>query len=569
MASPDSRGGTFNIWLTPLLLLLGGALVVFVFTFLVDTAHEPDPVRVLYLLFEPSPAAAANALSNAGEVAAAVLAIALTVVAIIVELAANRYTHRITELFVTEPINLLVMGFFVVTALLSLWVTLMIDPTGHSGFMPHAGVLVAMVMLALCLLILLPYFGFVFTFINPVNIVGRMRKTTFGIIAEARHELGRRKREVVRGIEQIADVGLNAMEHKDKGVSMASVDALRGIVIDYQDVRHRLEKDWFRVEGELAHNPDFVSMSPAVLDTVSERQIWFEMKVLRQYQTIYNEALNRMRDVNYVIAINTRRMAERAIAIGNDELLALTIKFFNTYLRATINARDVRTAYNVLHQYRLLAEGAIMAGRATTAIEIVRYFKYYGLLSFSTKLPFILETVAYDLCAICELAFDKKSEVLRELLRVFLEVDKESETEAQELSLRGVRKAQVKLATHFLAKGNRELARQVYDDMARERPERLASIRDELLSVRTAEFWEVSDRGVNFDFLPNDQKAKLLEFFEWFGDLIAPRTSQLPDTPSNRPPPMPGDSIAPPPRESGQGLHDVLGAGSDPKHSIG
>ena len=35
----------------------------------------------------------------------------------------------------------------------------------------------------------------------------------------------------------------------------------------------------------------------------------------------------------------------------------------NTYLRAALNARDVRTAYNVLNQYRQLAE-ALLAARA-------------------------------------------------------------------------------------------------------------------------------------------------------------------------------------------------------------
>ena len=47
-------------------------------------------------------AAAFDILSNSAEVLAGVLAVAITVVAIVVELAATRYTHRITRLFVTE-----------------------------------------------------------------------------------------------------------------------------------------------------------------------------------------------------------------------------------------------------------------------------------------------------------------------------------------------------------------------------------------------------------------------------------------------------------------------------------
>jgi hypothetical protein len=332
---PDGNGSSLlRVWLIPLSMLLGAALAVFAVTYWLDALDALDPDRALGLFFDPNPASAANTLSNAGEIVAAVLAIAITVVAIVVELAANRYTHRITELFVSEPINFLVMGFFVVTALQSLWVTLIFDydPATGAGFVPHLGIRVSMVMLALCLLILLPYFGFVFAFLNPIQIVSRIRVQTLRLVQSRKGSLTsvKKQREAVRGVEQIADVGLNAMENKDKGVSMASVESLQLLIQEYQTVREGLSPEWFHVEGELAHNPDFVSMSPDVLEDVSRRRIWFEMKVLRQYQTIYNEALNRMRDINYLIAISTRRIAETAIARDAKELVDLSLKFFNT-----------------------------------------------------------------------------------------------------------------------------------------------------------------------------------------------------------------------------------------------
>ncbi|MBC7174237.1 MAG: hypothetical protein H5U40_17465, partial [Polyangiaceae bacterium] len=241
--------------------------------------------------------------------------------------------------------------------------------------------------------------------------------------------------------------------------------------------------------------------------------------ILRKYQTLYNEALNKMRDINYLIAINTRHIAEAALESKNEELFELALKFFNTYLRATINAKDVRTAYNILHQYRLLADRALLEDGGRRAVEIAQYFKYYGIVSFNAKLPFILETVAYDLCALNEHALDTKSPAARALLRIFLEVDKESESEVQEVSLRGVRKAQVKLATYYLCQGADELAREVFRDMEAERKERLASIRDELLGVVSSEFWEISDRGENFDYLEPARKEKMVEFFGWFEGL--------------------------------------------------
>jgi hypothetical protein len=100
--------------------------------------------------------------------------------------------------------------------------------------------------------------------------------------------------------------------------------------------------------------------------------------------------------------------------------------------------------------------------------------------------------------------------------------------------LRGVRKAQVKLATYYLLKGEVARARQVYDDMAGEDVTRMASIRDELFGVQSSEYWEITDRGANFDFLPKERKVKLEEFFGWFAGLPTARSgfvSQLPAAP--------------------------------------
>jgi hypothetical protein len=118
-------------------------------------------------------------------------------------------------------------------------------------------------------------------------------------------------------------------------------------------------------------------------------------------------------------------------------------------------------------------------------------------------------------------------------------------------TLRGVRKAQIKLATFYLLKGatgpraalsfyavvdcrrrsflrdlrrnlaataataaivcqndgaapgpgETGLAMTIRQDMADEPADRLESIKEELLSVQTATFWELEDRGYNFEYL--------------------------------------------------------------------
>jgi hypothetical protein len=188
----------------------------------------------------------------------------------------------------------------------------------------------------------------------------------------------------------------------------------------------------------------------------------------------------------------------------------------------------VRTCYNVLHQYRQLAEAMLRvpAGSVpwvTPALEdVAGHFKYYAQLGHAQGLGFVAETAAYDLCGLCELASDLVAPCHDRLLAIFLEIDKEAETTAEEKALRGVRKAQAKLATHYLLRGQTAYARAIFEDMAHESPERLRSIRDELLAVTSKDFWEVVDRGTNFDYIDEPRKEKLREFFAQFPALATP-----------------------------------------------
>ena len=52
------------------------------------------------------------------------MGVVITVVAIVVQLAATRYTPRVTELFFRERTNLLVLGFFIVSCITAIWVSL-------------------------------------------------------------------------------------------------------------------------------------------------------------------------------------------------------------------------------------------------------------------------------------------------------------------------------------------------------------------------------------------------------------------------------------------------------------
>ena len=73
------------------------------------------------------------------------------------------------------------------------------------------------------------------------------------------------------------------------------------------------------------------------------------------------------------------------------------------------------------------------------------------------------------------------------------------------------------------APGPEELARLIWKDMEGERAERIQSIRGEMLSVTAKDFWEVIDRGLNFDYLDPERRKQLETFYSWF----SPSEAQL------------------------------------------
>jgi hypothetical protein len=459
------------------------------------------------------------AVAAAAQVIAGLLAIALTVVAIVIELAANRYTHKITELFVREPINIAAACFYVIATVLCLWISATFDaPAPADPPLPNAALWASLALATASLIFLLPYFAYVFAFVSPVAVVRRIARQGIDSIRNHARRGEASRRELLECIEELADVARGALEHSDQTIAMEATDALARLLHAYQPLRAGLAPAWFAIDGALAHDPDFVPLADSVRAALAADGGWVEAKVLRRYHALFSDSLGRARGLGRLIAIHTRALAAE---VPNDApLLTLGIRFFNSYLRAAINARDLRTAYYTLDQYQRLAAERMQRGDTARAIAIAGYLRSYALLGDSLGQEFLLETVAYDLSQLIELALRQRSPALDALLAVFLEVDRSGDPspERAQRHLR-VRRVQVQLATAFLAHGDRERAERIRRDLAEESPERLRALRAQLEAETDAEFWEFTDRGVNFAYLAPERRALLPEFFAGFASL--------------------------------------------------
>ncbi|MEQ8857344.1 MAG: DUF2254 family protein [Pseudomonadales bacterium] len=457
--------------------------------------------------------AAFDIVSNAAEVVAAVLAIAITVVAIVVELAANRYSHEITRLFLREPVNLLVLGLFVITTLQCVWTSAVMAPVSSDAVLPHAGFAITLALVVLCLLLLVPYIYFVFAFLSPISVIQRISRDAYRRILRVRiGNVPDSQSRVEEAVDQLQDVARSAIAQGDRSIAMAAVDAMARLLMDYVEVRDGLPDDWFRVTDAIASDPDFVALAPETMTEVQTQGLWLERKLFRRYLSLLGQTTGQSGDVANVIGINTQQIGS-ALGADRPQLLELCRRSFNSYLRTTINARDPRTAYFLMNQYRVLGEQMLKKGRESDAVKVAEYLQEYGHLANRMGIPFLLETAAYDVMQLIELAVEGDAAALDPLLGCFLALDQEITGEDRDEIQLGVRRAQIQLATFFLERGDDERTNRIIDDLRGEKRERLDHLRSSLLSDDRAQFWELMDRGANFRYLAPERRGFLAEVF--------------------------------------------------------
>ncbi len=507
-------------WLMPMLVLASGALALFwifyALDFYITSAPTTGQVTPFEHYFSFDPDKITDATSQLAAMVAAVFGIVITVVSIIVQLSADRYTG-VASMFLRDRINLAVMGYYVIATVCGIWLSVAL----RDSFAPRLSLVAMLVAATGALVLMAPYFGYVFWFLEPMNIIRRIwtqaiRTTVDGSAETDASRCGHAQALALGAMEELTDITSNSISGKDKIIASGAVDALKDFALEYLRSKPQASTAWFKIGSEIRENPDFVAMDPESLEDLERRKTWVEWKVMRQYLGIYNEALAPMRDINYLIAIDTRYIGEAAGQARDDELMRLVFRFMNSYLRATLNAKDVRTAYNVLNQYRLLVEAMIRQGHSPVALEGVKHMLYYGHVSFDMKLTFVTETVAYDVSSLCQYANEVGAPEEAEMLEEFLELDRPLRVRSQEKALLGVRKAQVKLATYYLTHNAEDKARTICRDMRDEPADRLLQIQEQLERVESKDFWEIIDRGRNFEFMPEEQRRQLKVFFSWF-----------------------------------------------------
>ena len=503
--------------LIPIVAIMGVSAALLVFGFLAELWFvAPGQGIVWHNWFTvDDPEIARGIVVQVLQTLSSVFAISITVVAIIVQLSATRYTSRVVDLFLADPFNAFVLFSYVVPLLYGFWLSYAITAESYS----LVSMAIFNVLTSLAIVLLIPYFQYLFYFLQPSNIINKIEGSIEQTLRKVRlypDYYDRARYEVNNSLQQLSDITLSSIAQSDIALALQSLNSMRDIAVFYLQLKGKLDERWFNVDSG-----QIMGLSEEMRAEIVRTRTWLEMEIFKRYEIAFTSSLRKVRDIASCVAMNLREIGSVAAATGNDQTLDFIIKGFNTLVMYTLSERDIRSAVHVFYQYRILAESILY--RPEIVEKIAEHFKYYGQNSQRRRIFFIMDAVAYDLRMLIELSFGKFPETVERLLRIFLELDQAAQTETDIAFLKGVRKSQAMLGGFFIRHDQPDLARLIVADIGTEDKEFLLAIKKELFGVTSREFWEIEDRGVSFFYVRPEERESMEIFFSWLLGEQAPR----------------------------------------------
>ena len=447
-------------------------------------------------------------------------------VAIAVPLTANMYSVKFLDFFMKDRVNLGVLGLVVFSAVMNAWTSYLT----RDHFVPVLALHASFGLLIGCYAAFIPYVFYVFRFLHPNTLLHRLERQfeeALDAVINGSDHLARERARVSEALEHIASVAIRSLERSDRSTAIESTTALERMARRYWLLKNRLPPDWFRAEPQL-----FLGYSSAAVDELSASRIWVEMKLLTKLRSIMSVAVPRTHDLASSLAKTLRRLGLEPQATSDPALREAVVEFFNTFVRMALVARDPRTVFIVFDQYRLFAV-AMNPHYPSLVLEIAFYFTYYGKLARGMGLDFVAEVAAHDLGKLVRQAWEAEAPNRQRLLERFLHFDADAR-----VPLAGVKKAHAILASYFALVGLPEPARLVRESLAGMPPDLVATLRDDLLHVRREKYWEVNERRMNLDYVPEEQRETLRRILDTLDGAPGPAASHAtggPPTPAAAP----------------------------------
>ncbi len=488
-------------------------------------------------LFTSSPADAGRFLTSMVRTLNQMTAIIVTASAIAVPLTANFYTPKLIELFIRNGVNRSFFLLLISATITSEYTSYVVRTTGDTTYPARTMVYISFVLGFASMFCFLPYLYYVFNFLRPDEIVRRIgheidvdleravsNSRLFTNISSARGEKKQRsgtsprkiQKALIARIAQLREIVVKSIERSDREVALSALEELQRTALKYQKLKPKFDSQWFAISpAEIRGFPEEAT------EILVQGRTWFEFEVLHHLELAYTSALTKMWEVVTKIAEIAYILGRTACTRNDNNLLALSIKFMNTYMRQCINRHDIRAFYNTSYQYRRFAEDIATASPARS-LEIIRHLHYYGTAAFYKDMAFARDITFYDTGRIVEYVYRNKVEEQREFLTAFLtlQTDRTQPAALQqgeaELHTTGTVKAVLILLSYYLESDLLEEVQILRAYLQTVDTKLVHQVADELLHVEEKEFWEITDRIVNLDYLEESRRMRLNDFIGKF-----------------------------------------------------
>lgn len=451
--------------------------------------------RIGPALFEPAREGAqlTDVVSDVSRVLGVVMSMIVALCAIAIPLTANVYTPKLIEIFVGDRTNRIVVAFYVLANAFALWNLFVLeDGTAYA----RARTFVCLIVCLVALLGIGPYIFYILRFLIPRSIVMHLEEEVLEAFAYASKStdedvVADARAEALENVKYLGNIALRSVDRYDRDTAFEALRALRAVFDAYQTRKDHLPPSWFDLrEAELN------AIGPELGREVEKKRAAVEVAILLELSLVLPLAISRLPEVVAQVASLTRRFGVRTAErrdIGAREMVTL---FFNTFLRAALQNKSSDAFYKFVYQYRRFAE-EILEVDADHSQRVAFFLDYYGHQAVRMGMGYLINVVAYDLSALCDLAYRKASSCRGSILETLLELDRDT---VGLLQMPGVMKAQVILAAKLRTRGEVDPARLLVAELKKVPAERLEEAFEQIVAAAHDEnFWEIADRRRHLD----------------------------------------------------------------------
>jgi hypothetical protein len=473
------------------------AMLVVIFGFL-DASHY----RSLVGFFIPDPTAAAGALGLAGGAEGVTISIVIVAVVFGIQTTSSRYSPRIIALFTRNIWNALVLSF----ALASILYTFLVRAEIKPDYVPMWSVFAAEALALINFAILLPYVIYIFDVMRAETLVVSIRRRARRDLRRAvvDPDPRRHRSALMSGIAQTTDIALGSMQLGDMPVCVFSIEVLAQFLADdYIKAKKSFGPEWFQVG-----HAEMPGASDQILAEVNRARTWVEYRILSSFVDLVGLAPIHRKEAVHAVAVATRNVGLSAINVGDPEVADLSVRFFNTYLRAAINRNAPTFASSTMNEYRRLAIGAL-EWRPDLAVEAAAHLLRYGRHFDEAGMPAIFGAAAEDVADLAIEAEGRDPDVTRRLALLLVRQLSDLIPNARPIGLNGLFKAVAKLAFWAMASDEEEVTHILVEGIASAPADFVEAALNRMETMRSGLFWEVNERVIAFDWVEEPLRQQI------------------------------------------------------------